>query len=377
MMRDVMESEHELFRDQFRRFLENEVAPFHDEWEEQGFVPRELWRKAGELGFLCTMIPEEFGGVGGDYRFGVVVLEEIARLNVTGLGFTMHSDIVALYLLAYGTEEGKKEWLPKMISGETIGALGMTEPGTGSDAKAVRTTAVRDGDHYVINGSKTFITNGYNAGLVVVSCKTDPDAGRNGLSLIVVEEGMPGFSKGKVLKKIGLHAQDTAELFFDNVRVPVKNLLGEENKGFSYLMHELAQERISIALRAVTSIEAMLDETIAYTRERKAFGQTVFDFQNTKFKLADAKAEVEMLRVFCDDCLKKHLKGELTAEKAAMAKLVSTEMQNRLLDDFLQLHGGYGFMSEYRVSRAWRDARVMRIYGGSSEVMRHIISRTL
>lgn len=376
-MRDVMDSEHELFRDQFRRFLENEVAPFHEQWEEQGYVPRELWRKAGELGFLCTMIPEEFGGVGGDYRFGVVVLEEIARLNVTGLGFTMHSDIVALYLLAYGADEAKREWLPRMISGETIGALGMTEPGTGSDAKAVRTTAVRDGDHYVINGSKTFITNGFNCGLVVVSCKTDPDAGRKGLSLIVVEEGTPGFSKGKVLKKIGLPAQDTAELFFDNVRVPVKNLLGEENQGFSYLMHELAQERISIALRAVTSIEAMLEETIAYTRDRKAFGQTVFDFQNTKFKLADARAEVEMLRTFCDDCLKKHLKGELTAERAAMAKLVSTEMQNRLLDDFLQLHGGYGYMSEYRVSRSWRDARVMRIYGGSSEVMRHIISKTL
>ena len=376
-MRDVMDSEHELFRDQFRRFLEQEVVPYHDEWEEQGFVPPELWRKAGSLGFLCPEVPEEYGGVGGDYRFGVVVLEEIARLNVTGLGFTMHSDIVSLYLSTYGTEEGKKNWLPRMVSGETIGALGMTEPGTGSDAKAVRTTAVREGDDYVINGSKTFITNGYNCGLVVVSCKTDPEAGRKGLSLIVVEEGTPGFTKGKMLKKLGLPGQDTAELFFDNVRVPVGNLLGEENKGFSYMMHELAQERISIALRAATSIEAMLEETIAYTKDRQAFGQPVFEFQNSKFKLADAKSQAVMLRTFVDDCLAKHIKGSLTPELAAMAKLVSTEMQNKLLDDFLQLHGGYGYMREYRVSRAWLDARVMRIYGGSSEIMRQIISRTL
>jgi acyl-CoA dehydrogenase len=376
-MREVMESEHEMFRDQLRKFLEAEVAPFHDQWEEDGFVPAELWKKAGALGFLCPMMPEEYGGVGGDYRFCAVVAEEIARLNVTGLGFTMHSDVVSLYLLNYGTEALRQSMLPRMISGETIGALGMTEPGTGSDAKAIRTTAVRDGDEYVINGSKTFITNGHNCGLVIVSCKTDPEAGRKGISLIVVEEGTPGFSKGKMLKKLGLPAQDTSELFFDNVRVPVNNLLGEENKGFSYMMHELAQERISIAIRAAASMEAMLAETIAYTKERKAFGKPVFDFQNSKFKLADAKAQAEMFRVFVDDCLAKHIRGELTAEKAAMAKLLGTEMQNKLLDDFLQLHGGYGFMREYRVSRAWLDARVMRIYGGSSEIMREIISRGL
>lgn len=375
--RKVMETEHELFRDQFRRFLENEVVPYHDEWEQQGFVPAALWRKAGELGFLCPMMPEQYGGVEGDYRFCAVVAEEIARLNVTGLGFTMHSDVVSLYLLAYGTEAAKEELLPKMISGETIGALAMTEPGTGSDAKAIRTTAVRDGDDYIINGSKTFITNGYNCGLVVVSCKTDPSAGRKGVSLIIVEEGTAGFSKGKMLKKIGLPAQDTAELFFDNVRVPAENLLGEENNGFSYMMHELAQERISIAIRAAASIEAMLAETITYTKERIAFGKPVIEFQNSKFKLADAKAQAEMLRVYIDDCLASHLQGELTAERAAMAKLVSTEMQSKLLDDFLQMHGGYGYMREYRVSRAWLDARVMRIYGGSSEIMREIIGRNL
>jgi len=376
-MRDVMESEHEMFRDQLRKFLETEVAPYHDQWEEDGFVPGDVWKKAGALGFLCPMMPEEYGGVGGDYRFCAVVAEEIARLNVTGLGFTMHSDIVSLYLLNYGTEKIRQKLLPLMIQGESIGALGMTEPGTGSDAKAIRTTAVRDGDEYVINGSKTFITNGHNCGLVVLSCKTDPEAGRKGISLIVVEDGTPGFSKGKMLKKLGLPAQDTSELFFDNVRVPVENLLGEENSGFSYMMHELAQERLSIAIRAAASMEAMLAETIAYTKERKAFGKPVFDFQNSKFKLADAKAQAEMFRVFVDDCLAKHIRGELSPEKAAMAKLLGAEMQNKLLDDFLQLHGGYGFMREYRVSRAWLDARVMRIYGGSSEIMREIISRGL
>jgi acyl-CoA dehydrogenase len=329
------------------------------------------------MGFLCPNVAEEYGGLGADYRYNVVILEEIARLNVTGLGFTMHSDVVALYIMKFATEAGKKAWLPAMMRGEIIGALGMTEPGTGSDAKAINTTAVRDGDHYVINGSKTFITNGYNCGLVVVSCKTDPAAGRKGISLIVVETGTPGFSKGRKLEKLGLPAQDTAELFFDNVRVPVGNLLGEENQGFGYMMSELPQERMSIVMRATACIEAMLEETIRYTKDRTAFGQPVFNFQNSKFKLADAKAQADMLRTYVDDCLEQHLKGELTPERAAMAKLVSTEMQNRLLDDFLQLHGGYGYMREYLVSRAWLDARVMRIYGGSSEIMREIISRSL
>lgn len=376
-MREVMSAEHEAFREQFRRFLEKEVAPFHDQWEEDGFVPKSVWKRAGELGFLCPMMPEEYGGAGTDYGFPAVVLEEIARLNVTGIGFPMHSDIVARYLLVYGVEERKRDWLSRMASGETIAALGMTEPGTGSDVKAIRTTARREGDHYIINGSKTFITNGYNCGLVVLACKTNPEAGRKGISLIVVEEGTPGFTKGRKLKKIGLAAQDTAELFFDDVKVPVTNLLGVENEGFGYLMDELPWERLIIAIRAAASIEAMLEKTVQYTKERMVFGKPVFEFQNSKFKLAEAKAQFEMLRVFVDDCLAKLLRGELTPDRAAMVKLMGAEMQNRLLDEFLQLHGGYGYMSEYGIGKAWVDARVMRIYGGSSEIMKEIISRTL
>lgn len=360
-----------------RRFLDENVTPYHLEWEKAGIVPQDVWLKAGELGLLCPTVPEEYGGAGGDFGFCAVVTEEIARQNVTGLGFSMHSDVVAPYLVRYGSEELKQEWLPRMTRGEAIGALGMTEPGTGSDVKAIRTTARRDGDEYVINGSKTFITNGINCGFILVACKTDADRGRNGISLIVVPADAVGFSKGRKLEKIGLLAQDTAELFFDEVRVPARNLLGEENKGFSYLMTELAQERIVIAIRAAASIESMLEQTIAYTKERKAFGNPLFSFQNTKFKLADARAQSEMLRTFVDDCLAQHFRGELTPDRAAMAKLMGAEMQNRILDDLLQLHGGYGFMNEYMVSRAWRDARVMRIYGGSSEIMREIIARTL
>ena len=376
-MRHVMTDDHEAFRTQLRRFLEKEVAPEHAQWAEDGHVPRDLWKKAGALGFLCPMVPLEYGGAGCDFGFAAVVTEEIARLNVTGLGFTMHSEIVAPYIAAYATEEKKQEWLPKMVAGEMIGALGMTEPGTGSDVKAIKTRAVRDGDHYVINGSKTFITNGHNCGIVVIAASTDPSAGRKGISLIAIEEGTPGFEKGKKLKKIGLPAQDTSELFFDNVRVPVANLLGEENKGFYCLMHELAQERLAIAVRAAASLEAMLEETIAYTKSRKAFGNNLIDFQNTKFKLAEAKSYIAMLRSFVDDCLREHLTGDLSADRAAMAKLVATETQSRLLDDMLQMHGGYGYMNEYVIGRAWLDARVMRIYGGTSEVMKEIISRSL
>ncbi|MDE8654509.1 acyl-CoA dehydrogenase family protein [Novosphingobium album (ex Liu et al. 2023)] len=377
MARTVLSEEHELFRDQVRRFVEAEIVPHHDQWEKDGIVPRELWRKAGALGLLCPLIPEEYGGGGGDFGFSAVIIEELARVNATGVGFTLHSDIMAPYVLRYGSEEAKRHWLPLLAAGERIGALALTEPGIGSDLKALRATARRDGDGYVINGSKTFITNGQNSGLVVVAVKTDPDAGRKGVSLILVEEGTPGFTKGRNLDKIGLHAQDTAELFFDDVRVPASHLLGEENKGYTYLMSELAQERLVVGIRAAASIEAMLERTIAYTRERKAFGQSVFDFQNTRFKLADAKAQGTMLRVFVDDCLARHLRGELTPELAAMVKLMGAEMQGRLIDEFLQLHGGYGYMSEYVVGRAWVDARVMRIYAGSSEIMREIIARTL
>ncbi|WP_404477532.1 acyl-CoA dehydrogenase family protein [Novosphingobium sp. BL-52-GroH] len=375
--RTIFSEEHEMFRDQVRRFLEVEVVPYHDEWERQGIVPRELWRKAGAQGFLCPLIPVEYGGAGADFGFSAVLIEELARVNATALGFTLHSDVMAPYILRYGTEALKRAYLPKLASGELIGALAMTEPGIGSDLKAMRATARRDGDHYVINGSKTFITNGQNSGLVILAVKTDPNAGRKGISLIVVEDGTPGFTKGRNLQKIGLHGQDTAELFFDDMRVPVGNRLGEENKGFYYLLTELAQERLVVGVRAAASIEAMLERTIAYTRERKAFDQSVFDFQNTRFKLADAKAQSVMLRSFVDTCLGLHLKGQLTPELAAMVKLKGAELQGAVLDELLQLHGGYGYMSEYVIGRAWVDARVMRIYAGSSEIMREIIARTL
>ncbi len=375
-MRTVYREDHEQFRTQVRRFVEREITPFYADWEEQGIVPKSVWLKAGQEGLLNPMLPEPFGG-GGDFGHSAVLLEEFGRANCSGVAFPLHSDIVAPYIHTYGTDAQKLRWLPGMARGEIIGAIAMTEPGTGSDLKAVRTTAVRDGDDYIINGQKTFISNGQNAGLVIVIAKTDPEAGAKGISLIVVEQGTPGFTKGRKLKKIGLRSQDTSELFFDNVRVPATNVLGEPNMGFKYLMQELAQERLVIAVRAVASIETFLARTIMYTRDRKIFGNSVLSYQNTRFKLAEAKAQCTMLRVFVDDCLSLHFKHELTPERAAMAKLNASEMQSRLLDEFLQLHGGYGYMSEYLVGGAWVDARVGRIYGGSSEVMKEIIARTL
>ncbi len=375
--RTIFTAEHEMFREQLRRFVEREIAPFHRDWERAGIVPRELWRKAGAQGFLCTMLDAEYGGAGGDFGHAAIVIEELARVNASGVAFQLHSDIVVPYIAAYGSEARKREWLPKMAAGEIIGAIAMTEPGMGSDLKALRTTAVRDGEDWVLNGSKTFISSGQNAGLVIVACKTDPSAGRRGVSLIAVEEGTPGFTKGRKLEKIGMHAQDTSELFFEDVRVPLGNLIGEENNGFRHLMHQLPQERLVIAVRAATSMETMLDSTIAYTKERQVFGHSVFDFQVHRFKLAQAKAEIQMFRIYVDDCMARHMRGELSGEDAAAAKLLGTEMQNRLLDDFLQMHGGYGYMAEYEIGRAWADARVGRIYGGSSEVMREIIARTL
>ncbi|MCU0944153.1 MAG: acyl-CoA dehydrogenase family protein [Rubritepida sp.] len=375
--RTVFSAEHEMFREPVRRFVEREIAPFHRDWERAGLVPRELWRKAGAQGLLCTMLPPEFGGAGGDFGHAAIVLEELARVNASGVAFQLHSDIVVPYIQAYARPEQQAEWLPKMAAGEMIGAIAMTEPGMGSDLKAVRTSARRDGEHWVINGSKTFISNGQNAGLVIVVCKTDPEAGRRGISLICVEEGTPGFTRGRNLEKIGMHAQDTSELFFEDVRVPAANLLGEENAGFRQLMHQLPQERLIIAVRCGISMEAMLEKTIEYTKQRQIFGQSVFDFQVHRFKLAQAKAEIGMFRVYLDDCIARHMQGQLSAEEAAAVKLLGTEMQNRLLDDFLQMHGGYGYMAEYDIGRAWADARVGRIYGGSSEVMREIIARTL
>ena len=374
-MRTVFREDHDMFREQARRFIEKEIVPNLHEWEKVGIVPKTIWRKAGEIGLLCSTVPEEYGGAGGDRGHSAVMIEELARVNATAIGFTTHSEIVAPYIVAYGSEEQKLRWLPRMASGELIGVIAMSEPGVGSDLRSMRTTAQLDGDDYLINGQKTFITNGGNAGLMVTATKLDPQAKE--LTLICVEEDRPGFSKGKLLEKIGLKGQDTSELFFDNVRVPKENRLGEENKGFSYLTHQLAWERTIIGIRAAACVEALLEETIQYTRDRHVFGKTVFDFQNTRFKLAEVKAQATMLRVFVDDCLAKAMRDELTPEVGAMCKLLGSEMQGKLLDELLQLHGGYGFMSEYKISRAWVDARVARIYGGTSEIMKEIISRTL
>ena len=374
--RTVLREDHEQFRVQVRRFVEREIAPFHAQWEEQGLVPQSVWRKAGEAGLLCCTLPPPYGG-GGDFGHSAVVIEELARVNATGVGFSLHSDVVAPYLLAYGSEAQQQRWLPRMASGELIGAIAMTEPDAGSDVKALRTHARVEGDHYVLNGQKTYISNGIHAGLVIVVAKTDPQLAAKGMSLLCVEDGMPGFSRSPPMRKIGLKGQDTAELFFQDVRVPLTNRLGEENKGFGYLMHQLAQERLIIAIRAAASIETFLDRTLAYTRDRKAFGQSVFSYQNTRFRLAEAKAQATMLRVFVDHCLELHLQGQLNAERAAMAKLNASEMQNKLLDEFLQMHGGQGYMVESGIGSAWVDARIARIYGGSNEIMKEIIARGL
>ncbi|MGI6247399.1 MAG: acyl-CoA dehydrogenase family protein [Pseudochelatococcus sp.] len=376
-MQRPFREDHEMLRTAARRFIESEIVPYHAEWERDHIVPKEVWRKAGAAGLLLCAIPEEYGGGGGDFGHSAVIIEELSRVNATGPGFALHSDIVATYLKNFGTEEQKRLWLPRMAAGEVIGAIAMTEPSTGSDLGAVRTVARRDGDAYVINGQKTFITNGQNAGLYIVVCKTDPAAGRKGISLLLVEDTREGFSRGRSIEKLGQHAQDTVELFFEDVRVPAANLLGEENKGFYYLMRELAQERMIIALRAAATLEATLEQTIAYTRERKVFNQPVFEFQTAKYRLAEARAEIAMCRTFVDACLADHLEGNLTPELAAMAKLTSSEMLGRWVDVFLQLHGGYGYTREYAIGRAWADARVLRIYGGSSEIMREIISRKL
>lgn len=375
--RPLFGSDHELFRDSVRRFLEAEAVPFHAQWEKDGHVDRALWRKAGEQGLLCSHLPEAYGGMGADFLYSTVVIEEIGRLGLTGIGFSLHSDIVAPYLLHYGTEEQKQRYLPRLVSGELIGAIAMTEPGAGSDLQGIKTSAVLDGDHYVINGSKTFITNGYLADLVIVVARTDPAAGSKGISLFVVEAGTPGFDKGKRLEKVGMKAQDTAELFFQDVRVPKDNLLGQAGSGFVYLMQELPQERLTVGIGALASAEAAVRWTLDYTRERKAFGKVVADFQNTRFKLAEMATEVQVGRVFLDRCLELHLRGELDVPTAAMLKYWSTDLQCKVLDECVQLHGGYGFMWEYPVARAWADARVQRIYAGTNEIMKEIIARSL
>jgi alkylation response protein AidB-like acyl-CoA dehydrogenase len=357
--------------------MEQQVVPHHEAWEEQGYVDRAVWRQAGANGFLCPTMPEEYGGAGVDRLFSVVLFEEQFRVNATGLGFALHSEIVAPYLLHYGNDHLKRTYLPKMATGEMIGAIAMSEPAAGSDLQGVRTTAVRQGDHYLLNGSKTFITNGWHCDLVVVVAKTDPTLGAKGISLFVVDTTMPGFTKGKRLKKVGMKAQDTSELFFDNVEVPAQNLLGAEGSGFASLMQELPWERMQIAITAMASAEAALETTLAYTRERKAFGQEIFKFQNTRFTLAELATEVQIGRVFVDRCIELLLKNRLDTATASMAKAWCTELQGKVLDACVQLHGGYGYMWEYPIARAWADARVQRIYGGTNENMKEVISRSL
>jgi len=375
--RTIFSQDHIAFRDSFRRFVDKEIVPFHAQWEEQGYVDREVWKKAGENGFLCTSMPEQYGGAAADKLYSVVMMEELARANASGIGFGLHSEIVAPYILHYGSEEQKHHWLPRLASGETIGAIAMSEPAAGSDLQGVKTTALRQGDHYVLNGSKTFITNGWNADLVIVVAKTNPAAGAKGTSLLLLERGMPGFDKGKRLKKIGMKAQDTSELFFDNVQVPAANLLGAENSGFIYLMQELPWERLQIAISAVESAQAAIDWTIAYTKERKVFGTTVASFQNTRFKLAELQTEVQVARVFVDKCTSLLLDEKLDTATASMAKYWCSDLQCKVIDECLQLHGGYGYMWEYPIARAFADARVQRIYGGTNEIMKEVITRSM
>ncbi len=375
--RDLFNAEHDAFRDTVRRFIDKEIAPFHAEWENQGIVPRELWLKAGAAGMLCCTVPEEYGGLGLDYLFDVVVFEEMARSGFTGPGFLIHCDLVATYLKSFGTEAQKKEWLPKMVSGEAIGSLGMTEPHAGSDLKAIRTKAVRDGDDFVISGQKVFISNGQMCDLIVLATKTDASAGAKGVTLFLVDTSLPGFRRGKNLHKLGMKGQDTSELFFDEVRVPATAMLGEEGQGFALMMTKLAQERLAQAIRSATVCETVIDYTVAYTAERKAFNQTIADFQNTQFKLAELKTEAVVGRTFTDQCIKLFLEDKLDAIDAAMAKMWLSNLHCKVVDECLQLFGGWGYMWEYPIARAYADARIVKIAGGSIEVMKHIIGRQM
>jgi len=375
--RKLFNSDHDLFRDTVRRFIEEHVTPFHAQWEKDGQVPKDLWIKAGQLGLLCCNVPEEYGGMGGDFLHSTILIEEMARAGTTGPTFYLHSDIVAPYLVDFGTEEQKQKWLPKMATGEVIGALGMSEPSGGSDVQNIRTQAIRDGDSYVINGQKVFITNGHTADILVLACKTDPTARGKGVSLIIVETNTPGFTRGRKLEKMGCKAQDTSELFFSDVRVPVSNLIGAEGGGFAMLMTQLAQERLVQAIRGVSSSEAALQWTKEYAVDRKMFGQTLADFQNTRFKLAGLTAEVLAQRVFVDCCIEMHLKGEFDAVDAACATLVTTELQGKVMDECLQFFGGWGYMWEYPIARAFADARMCRLGGGAAEVMRQIIGNSI
>lgn len=380
--RTLFNADHQAFAESFSRFLDKEVAPHHAAWEEQGYVDRAVWTKAGENGFLCMALPEEYGGAGADKLYSVAQMEAIARAGFTGIGFGLHSEIVAPYLLHYGTEDQKRRYLPQLASGAMVGAIAMSEPAAGSDLQGIKATAVKsaDGSHYVLNGSKTFITNGWHADLVIVVAKTDPAAGAKGTSLFLVERGMPGFEKGQRLKKLGMKAQDTSELFFTDVKVPADNLLGGpamEGRGFICLMEQLPWERLQIAITAVAASQAAIDWTVDYVKQRKVFGQPVAAYQNTRYTLAELQTEVQVARVFVDKCCELIVASQLDTATASMAKYWTTDLQCKVMDECLQLHGGYGYMWEYPITRAYADARVQRIYGGTNEIMKEVITRAM
>ena len=375
--RSLFSVDHDLFREQVRRFVAKEIAPFHAEWESAHEVPKEVWKKAGSQGYLCCWVKEEDGGPGGDLLHDIIVCEELGWAGATGPGFPLHSMIVAPYIVHHGVPALKRQILPGMASGEKVGAIVMTEPHTGSDLAAIRTRAVREGDEWAITGQKTFITNGHNCDVMVVACKTDPDKGAKGISLFVVESHMTGFSRGRNLRKIGQAAQDTAELFFDHVRVPADHLLGEVDKGFGYLMQELIQERLILSVQCQARAEAAFSGTVDYVKERKAFNKRVADFQNTRFKLAELKTQLQAGRAFCDRLVELHMEGRLDAATVSAGKLWHSEMLARVTDECLQLHGGYGYMMDYPIARAYVDARIERIYAGTSEIMKEVIARSI
>lgn len=379
MERLYLTEEHEIFRQALRKFLEKEAVPNYEQWEKNKEVPRSFWKKLGEQGYLCPQVEEKYGGLGTDFGYAVVMNEEMERVGTGMVGISLHNDIVIPYIESYGTEEQKQRWLPGALTGDIITAIGMTEPGAGSDLANIQTTAIRDGDDYIINGEKTFITNGYTADLVVLVCKTDPKANppHRGISLFVVEAGTPGFKKGKKLRKIGQHANDTSELIFEEVRVPRTNLLGEEGKGFYYLMEKLQQERLLVAIQCMASAEKMLELTIDYVKQRQAFGTTISNFQNTQFKIAEMATELEIGRAFVDRLILEHMKGKSIVTEVSMAKWWVSDLAKKIAGECMQLHGGYGYMEEYEIARRYRDIAVTSIYAGSNEIMKQIIAKNL
>ncbi|MDC3411878.1 acyl-CoA dehydrogenase family protein [Aquibacillus sp. 3ASR75-11] len=379
MTKSYLGEEHDIFRRSLRKFLEKEAYPYYDQWEKEKGIPRSFWKKAGEQGFLCPQVEEKYGGFEADFGYAVVIAEEFEKVGSSMVGIGLHNDIVIPYVESYGTEEQKKRWLPNAISGKYISAIGMTEPGAGSDLAGIQTTAVRDGDYYIVNGEKTFITNGYYADLAVVVCKTDPKSNppHKGISLLVAEADTPGFTKGKKLEKVGQHASDTSELIFEDARVPAKNLLGEEGKGFYYLMEKLQQERLMVSIQTLASAEKMLELTIDYVKERKAFGQSISKFQNTQFKLAELKTEIEIGRTFVDRLIQDHIADKEVVSEVSMAKWWSTDLAQKVAIECMQLHGGYGYIEEYEIARRYRDVAVSSIYAGSNEIMKGIIAKKM